>query len=264
MSMGDPDLSTPPPVVLAGDTPLTFDWKPNSWYGTRLLIALGVAAAGHLLVFYLFQVVTESSPGQAAPLQQVLVLPPGNPASQRLMEIVGDRLPALDHHPTGMEPDPADLKALVKEYVPTWYNHRPALKSLPGQAGTGPLPLLFPPPALLLPPLPEGDPDPVLPPSGPAGARPLPVLNFQSGLASRPLLQPPVWPAEVTAADWPEEGKVSFLLSLSPEGKVSSCLPLASSAGLDEEILRLPLTRMKFAPSTTSNETEWGWIDVIW
>lgn len=253
-----------PPVVLAGGTPLIFDWRPVRWRKTRLMVALVVAAAGHLLVFYLFQVVTGSSPRQAPPIRQALILPGSEASTRRLLEGMEDRLPSL-HAASPMEETGAEfLAGLVKGYVPTWQDHRPALKPLPGQGGGGPLPPLTAAPALLLPPLPPADnAPPAARETGPAG-RPMPVLSFQSGLALRKILTPPVWPAAVTAEDWPEEGPASFLMSVSPAGDVTSCLSLGASAGLDEEMLRRVLMKLRFAPATGSDEPEWGWVDVLW
>ena len=62
---GDVPTDEPPPQVLSGGTPLIFDWSPVRWRKTRLMVALALAAGGHLLVFYLFQVVTVSGPRQA-------------------------------------------------------------------------------------------------------------------------------------------------------------------------------------------------------
>ena len=269
MSAGLP-IDEPPPQELAGGTPLIFDWRPVRWRKTRLMVALAFALAGHLLVFYLFQVVTESSPRQAPPVRGAMILSGAGESTRSLLEAVEDRLPSLSQPVALEDPGGGALAALVKGYVPTWQDHRPALKPLPGQGGTSPLPSLIGGAAGVMPPLPAGDgAAPSLVSKQPAGqgARPRPVLGFQSGLADRALLSPPEWPATVTAVDWPEEGPASFLLSVEASGKVSSCLSLGTSTGLDEEeveVLRGVLLKLRFAENTSSDEVGWGWVDVLW
>lgn len=266
---GDAPIIEPPPPVLAGGTPLIFDWRPVRWRKTRLMVALAFAAAGHLLVFYLFQVVTETSLRQAPPVREAIILSSADASTSRLLEGLEDRLPALSA-PAPLEDDSAAaLAGLVRGYVPTWQDYRPALKPMPGQAGAGPLPSLVTGPAGVLPPLPPADSAAAgwasQPSSGSVG-RPLPVLAFQSGLTGRALLSPPEWPPLVMAADWPEAGPCSFLLSVEPSGKVSSCLSLGTSTGLAEEeveVLRATLMKTRFAAKTT-DEVEWGWVDVLW
>ena len=266
---GDAPLDESPPQELAGGTPLIFDWRPVRWRKTRLMVALAFALLGHLLVFYLFQVVTESSPRQAPPVRGAMILSGDEDSARRLLERVEDRLPSLSQPAPLGDAGSGALAALVKGYVPTWQDHRPALKPLPGQGGTAPLPPLIAGDAGVLPPLPPGDstaqslagPQP----AGPV-TRPRPVLGFQSGLADRALVSEPEWPAAVTAVDWPEEGPASFLLSVEPSGKVSSCLSLGTSTGLDEEeveLLRGILLKLRFAEMTTA-EVAWGWVDVLW
>lgn len=272
MSGEAPPDDRPSPVVMAGGTPLTFDWSPARWRRARLMMALGVAAAGHLLVFYLFQVVTEAPSRQAPPVRQALILPRTEDPTRRLLEGMEDRLPALSGTVPLTEPDEGALAAMVKGYVPTWQDHRPVLKPLPGVDGGGPLPSLTASPAVLLPPLLPAEGTPLATSPSPQAARtaaekagrPMPVLSFQSGLAGRPLSGPPQWPPVVTAEEWPEEGPASFLMSVSPTGEVTSCLSLGASAGPDEEVLRGVLMQLKFAAVTTSAEPQWGWVDVLW
>jgi hypothetical protein len=101
------------------------------------------------------------------------------------------------------------------------------------------------------------------PDSAPALPRALPSIMVQSGLSGRALTRPPVWPAEVLQPDWPADGTASFMVSVSPEGRVLSCLPL-SAASYDIEALRHPLLSAEFSPRQDSDETAWGWIDVHW
>ncbi len=248
---------------------LIFDWRPVRWRKTRLMVALAVAAAGHLLVFYLFQVVTESSSRQAPPVREVTILSGVDDSSLRLLEAVEDRLPALNA-PAPLEDGGAGaLALLVKGYVPTWQDHRPALKPLPGQQGTGALPPLMAGSAGMLPPLPASLVGAsVKAPRAPGPAvRPEPVLAFQSGLMDRALLSTPVWPAVVTSQDWPEEGPASFMLGIDPSGNVTSCLSLGTSPGLDEEEvekLRGVMLKLRFTPAATSDQVVWAWVDVLW
>jgi hypothetical protein len=274
MSGEVPSDERPSPLVMAGDAALTFDWKPVRWRKTRLAMWLVVAAVGHLLVFYLFQVVTESSPRQAPPVREAMILPGTQEMTRRVLEGVEDRLPGLGEGVPLVESEDKALAALVKGYVPTWQDHRPALKPLPGQGG-GAWPSSVPGPPVLLPGLPAIDAgsakggtavagvDPM--PAGAASIRPLPVLQFQSGLLDRKMEAGPVWPAAVTAEEWPEEGPASFMLGVSPEGEVVSCLSLGTSAGLDEEVLREVLMKLKFSPAAKGKEEpQWGWVEVLW
>ena len=268
MSGRVPNNETPQPV-LAGGTPLIFDWSPVRWRKTRLMIALVLAAGGHLLVFYLFQVVTESGPRHAPPVREALILSGTETSSRQILEGVADRLPVLSP-PVPLENREEDLSVLVKGYVPTWQNHRPQLKPLPGQADAAPLPALVPASSGMLPPLPAAvstGTHRTKPPSGGLLARPYPVLGFQSGLADRPITVDAQWPPEVVSPDWPEEGPVSFLLSVDPAGKVISCLSLGASTGLEEEeveLLRKGLLKLKFAARPHSPDDAWGWVDVLW
>ena len=286
----------PLPPVLAGGMPLIFDWRRSRWRKTRLMVALAVAAAGHILVFYLFQVVSASSPRQAPPVREAMILPGNDESARRVLESVEDRLPELTMISPPADREGETLAAMVKGYIPTWQDHRPTLKAMPGQGGSGPLPALMASPAVLLPPLPaaenpDGSTNPALAsatpgtapgPASPAGVampessslpspattaavpRALPALQFQSGLVDRPLKTGPVWPAAVTAEEWPEEGGSSFLLSVDPTGIVTSCLPLGTTSGLDEKVLRGVLMKLRFAESNTSDSPQWGWVDVLW
>lgn len=264
---GDAPLDDPRPPVLAGGTPLIFDWRPVRWRKTRLMVALALALAGHLLVFYLFQVATESSPRQAPPVRAAMALMGTD--ERRLLERLADRLPGLSP-PSPLEYEEANaLAALVKGYVPTWQDHRPALKPLPGQGGAGPLPPLMAGASGVLPPLPAGDAASILvsPKSRGPVARAMPVLAFQSGLTGRPLVSPPAWPPVMEGADWPEEGPASFMLSVEPSGKVSSCLSLGTASGLDEaevDTLRAVLLKLRFQSQTDPTGAAWGWVDVLW
>ena len=266
---GDAPHNELPPPVLAGGVPLIFDWRPVRWRKTRLMMALAIAGAGHLLVFYLFQVVTESSPRQAPPIREAVILSSAGESTRRLLESVEDRFTSLSQPAPLGDSGAAALAGLVKGYVPTWQDHRPALKLLPAQAGAGPLPSLMTGAAGVLPPLPAGDATtsasagPL--PAGPL-TRPRPVIAFQSGLTGRALLAPVEWSAVVTAADWPEEGPASFLLRVEPAGNVSFCLSLGTSTGLageEVEVLREALLKLRFAEKMSA-DVEWGWVDVLW
>ncbi len=266
---GEAPTDDPPPQVMAGGTPLIFDWRAVRWRKTRLMVALVVAAAGHLLVFYLFQVVTESPPRQAPPVRSALILSAAEPATRQLLEGAADRLPALSP-PVPLEaPSEQALATLVKGYIPTWQDHRAQLKPLPGQAGTAPLPPLLAAATGVLPSLPlaANAMTPRQPNMAETVTRPWPVLSFQSGLADLPLRQEPVWPAEVLSPEWPEEGPVSFLLSVDSSGEVTSCLSLGASSGLEEEeveLLRRCLLKVKFTATSSGQPARWGWVDVLW
>ncbi len=245
-------------------TALIFDWQPGRWRGVRLAVALGVAALGHVLVFYLFQVVSETAPRQAPPQRQVTLLPTGVAATRRLMEGLDDRFPARSGAVPLVGAEEVPLESLVKGYHPTWQDHLAALKPLPGAGLGGALPSLLDGPGALLPELPVGK------EAGPrarevgVGTRALPAVSFQSGLGKRRLLGPPEWPEAVRAEEWPEEGSASFLMSVDAEGQVASCLSLGASAGLDEEVLRGALMKLRFGVREDAEDLEWGWVDVLW
>jgi hypothetical protein len=250
---------------MAGDTALTFDWRPVRWRKTRLALWLVVALVGHLLAFYLFQVVAESEPRRAPPVREAVILSRTQESGRGVLEGLEDRWPVLGKGMPPMERDEESLAALVKGYVPTWQNHRPALKPLPGQEGGAALPAVLGGAEGLLPPWPVAEaerPVPAAVSKGPV-ERALPELAFQTGLVGRELVVGPAWPPVVKAEEWPEEGAGSFMLSVSPAGEVTSCLSLVASAGLDEEVLRGVLLKLKFAP-VEGLEVQWGWVDVLW
>lgn len=278
-------LHSPPPASTPAveESGLIFDWSRLRRGRTRLLTALTVAAAGHVLLFYLFQVVTPPSTRILPPVRSTLLLSSAFPPAADLLERMEDEHPALMPPTPLAESDAKALHRLVKGYEPTWQNHVARLKPLPPAAEGAALPAVIPQPALLLPPLPAREPGPSptsvaqsKPPvpapapdlSGvivtPPAPRAPPALSVQSGLGRRALIRPPVWPAEVTQPDWPEEGLVSFLISVRADGKVLSCLPLAAPAGFEIGTLRTPLLAARFAPRTDSDETAWAWIDVQW
>ncbi len=253
------------PVVMAGRVPLIFDWQPGRWRGLRVAAGLGVAALGHVLVFYLFQVVSESKPRQAPPQRQVMMLPSTVEATQELMEGLEDRFPGRSVGVPLVDEAEVPLDALVKGYVPTWQDHRPMLKPLPGDGRGGALPSLLAGGAELLPALGAvAEEAGGRAPEGLGGGRAAPVVSFQAGLAARRMLGLPVWPEVVRAEEWPEEGQASFVMSVDAEGAVTSCLSLGASAGLDEEVLRGALMKVRFAPQEDSEQLEWGWVDVLW
>ncbi|MES2708401.1 MAG: hypothetical protein V4726_17535 [Verrucomicrobiota bacterium] len=270
MSETAPPDPVPPASPADGGGALIFDWSPVRWHRTRLLFFVGLAVGGHLLLFYLFKVAAPPAPRTVPPVRSVMLLSPQFPASAALMERMEDKYPALTPPMPLAEPDAGALHKLVKGYEATWERDTARLKPLPAAAQGGGLPSIMPDSALLLPPLPAGDPAPVAASSPLSSADPapllpraLPVLSVQSGLGGRTVLQPPVWPADVLQPDWPEESPVSFMISVSAEGKVLSCLPL-SSVSFDIEVLRRPLLALRFSPRTDSDDTAWGWIDVQW
>lgn len=271
------DAASPPPPAArpaspaGGEPALIFDWSPVRWRRTRLMLFLAVAAGGHVLLFYLFKVVSPSAARTAPPARGVTLLSRDYPPTAALLERLEDDYPSMAPPMPLKEPDTEVLHRLVKGYQPTWERHPARLRPLPPDAQGGGLPSVMPSPALLLPPLPAGE-----PPSAPAAAspipnvtlsspvpRPEPVLSIQSGLEGRRIIRPPVWPAEVTQPDWPEEGPASFMISVSADGRVLSCLPLTSTS-FDTEVLRRPLLAMEFSPRTDSDETVWGWVDILW
>ncbi len=248
---------------MAGDTALTFDWRPVRWRKTRLALWLAVALVIHLLAFYLFQVVSESEPRQAPPVREAVILSRMQEGGRGVLEGLEDQWPLLGRALPPMARDEEALAALVKGYVPTWQNHRPALKPMPGQEGGAALPSALGSAAGLLPPWPVTEVERPAPVRKGAVERALPELGFQTGLVGRGLVAGPVWPAVMQAEEWPEEGAGSFLLSVSAAGEVTSCLSLVASAGLDEEVLRGVLLKLKFAP-VEGPELQWGWVDVLW
>lgn len=270
--MSDSTPSDPPlPVRPAGDgSALIFDWSPVRWRRTRLLFFLGLAVGGHVLLFYLFKVAAPPAPRTVPPARSALLLSSNSPASAAIIDRMEAAHPALLPPMPLAEPDAEALHRLVKGYQPTWERHAARLKPLPPAAEGAILPSVMPEPALLLPPLPAGEGATPLAAgtassNAPAVPRALPTLFIQSGLGGRSLTAPPVWPAEVLQPDWPEEGPASFMISVSPEGRVLSCLPLSTvSADFDIEVLRRPILALRFSPRSDSDETEWAWVDVQW
>lgn len=278
-----PDSHPPASAPAVEKGALIFDWNRPKWGRTRLLTALTIAAAGHVLLFYLFKVVTPPSTRTLPPVRSTLLLSASFPPAADLLERMEDQHPVLMPPTPLAESDAKSLRRLVKGYEPTWQNHVARLKPLPPAAEGAALPAFIPQPALLLPPLParESDPPPsaaarTTPPAPTPGPDPsgvpvtppppraLPTLSVQSGLGNRALIRPPVWPAEVTQADWPEEGLASFFISVRADGKVLTCLPLASPVAFEIGTLRTPLLAARFAPRTDSDEIAWAWVDIQW
>ncbi|RYD33131.1 MAG: hypothetical protein EOP86_14090 [Verrucomicrobiaceae bacterium] len=270
-SASSPSSAARPAPPAGGEPALIFDWSPVRWRRTRLMFFLAVAAGGHVLLFYLFKVVAPPASRTAPPAHSVTLLSRDYPPAAALLERMEDEYARMAPPMPLKEPDADALHRLVKGYQPTWERHPARLRPLPPDAQGGGLPSVIPSPALLPPPLPAAEPPAVAAADSPAPSinlsgpipRPLPVLSIQSGLEGRRIIQPPVWPAEVTQPDWPEEGPASFMISVSADGRVLSCLPLTSTS-FDTEVLRRPLLAVKFSPRTDSDETVWGWVDIQW
>lgn len=294
-----PARSLPSASRKSGKPVLIFDWKRPRWRKTKLVFFLLLSIGAHLFLFYLFRVAAPPAQRTVPPARGAMLLLPSFPPAAALLDRVKNAHPELTPPMPLTEPDAEALHHLVKGYQPIWERQTARLKPLPPAASGARLPTVMPTSSLLLPPLPARDPEesaaarpspaiaaatpassgPGIPGTAPASGsvpssgpppdsaqplpRALPSLMIESGLTGRTLLRPPVWPAEILQPDWPADGTASFLVSVSAEGRVLSCLPL-STANYDIEALRHPLLSAEFSPRQDSDETAWGWIDVHW
>ena len=110
-----PSPAPAPPVEVGA---FTFDWSRPRWGRTRLLTALTFAAAGHVLLFYLFQVVTPPSTRTLPPVRSTLLLSSTFAPSATHMERLEDQHPALMPPTPLAEPDAKALRRLFLELPP--------------------------------------------------------------------------------------------------------------------------------------------------
>lgn len=253
---------------------LIFAWRRPGGVRRRLLACLAVSVFGHFFLFYLFKVVTPAYRRTAPPPRGLTFLPSTLPDAGRLARNLADRYPGANPFDELDQPDHEALKALVKDYEPSWKRHVAALKPWPSTSA--PLSLL-PEDGVVTPPPPafeeEDEPPPARVEAGAEGKIPEEghpastlVVSVQSGLGDRRIVSGVQWPPAPFNEDWPESGVASFSLEVDPDGSVRSCLPWSPPAGMRPETLNLLLSALRtlrFSPAGRE-VPQWGLVEIQW
>jgi len=221
-----------------------------------------LVAAGHAALFYLFRVAPPMASRKPPPQHAMMYLPPADAEVRALLSAVDDRYPGtvLRSEDYALMADMAALAQVTPPSVASWAQHVPELKSFSQPLVPQELPGLLQPGQPLLP---ETEPPPALPPTGPDNsARALSVV-LDEAPGSRTIVEQPAWPDKLTDDTWPASGSVPFMLGVSSGGRPEYCLPLTPATGLDLEALRRGLMAMKFG-ATAGGGVQWLKVAVRW
>ena len=241
--------------------PLIFDWRPQRGVRRRLAMWLLVVAAGHAALFYLFRVAPPLASRMPPPQHAVLYLPPADAEVRALLSAVDDRYPGsvLRSEDYALHADMAALAKATPPSAPSWAGHLPELKKFPQPLVPQDLPGLLQPGEPLLP---EMEPPPALPASGPGTVRRVLSVVLEESPGGRTVVLQPAWPDKLTDDTWPASGSVPFMLGVPPGGKPEYCLPLSPATGVDLEALRRGLMGMRFSPA--GGGVQWLKVAVRW
>jgi TonB family protein len=220
-----------------------FDWERPAW-SLRLPLFILVSLLGHLLCFYLFQVVYPSSASLPPATASVAVLNPESDRDRPLLDWAELNNPAALAAP-GFRPE--RVTKLVPRYQPSFADPSPAFVAV------------TPKPAQPL--LPVFGVDGVLS-NNPAPVPPAPV-TFRSHIElAEPLQDRLAEPAPALPRVQANGESTILLLGIDPNGAVSDCLPWQSSGKpeLDEAAERFARDlHFKAAPGYS-----WGKLRFTW
>jgi hypothetical protein len=256
-----PEQTTVSAKVTGEPPPLIFEWDTVKGVKRRLAFWLLIVAAGHVALFYFFRVAPPVVSRKPPPQHTLLFLPSAGQAVRSVLGAVDDRWPGSVQKSSDYDWH-NDLAALAKATPPldaSWTAHRAALKPFPQPLVPLDLPPLVQPGEPLLP---ETAPPPALSVTQtPARREPAAVIEEPPG--TREIVQPVEWPANLIDDSWPAGGTVALMLGIARDGRPEYCLALSPAAGVDLELLRGPLMKMRFAPAA-SGGLQWLRVAVRW
>lgn len=226
------------------DAPMwVFDWERPAW-SLRMPLFILVSLLGHLLCFYLFQVVYPSSASLLPAAAGVAVLNPANERDRRLLDWAELKDPAALAAP-GFRPE--RMAKLVPRYEPSFADQSPAFVDV------------TPEPARQLPPI-FGSDGALANDPAPVSSAPLVFashVEFAAALQERLLRPAPALPRVQSKGE-----STVLLLGVDPKGAVRDCLPWQSSGrpDLDEAATRFARDlRFGAAPGYS-----WGKLRFTW
>lgn len=220
-----------------------FDWERPAW-NLRLPLFILLSLLGHLLCFYLFQVVYPSSASLPPATASVAVLNPESDRDRSLLDWAELKDPAALAAPSFQ---PERVAKLVPRYQSGFGDPSPALVAV------------TPKPAQSLPPI--FGVDGVLS-NSPAPAPSAPVVFTSHVEFAQPLQDRFAGPAPALPRVQANGESTVLLLGVSPNGAVSDCLPWQSSGkpDLDDAAERFARgLRFKAAPGYS-----WGKLRFTW
>ncbi len=234
------------------DSGLLFDWQREERTGLWLIAALFLTAAGFVLLFILFRIVTPEASKLTSRPQQMLVLNPTVDADRALINR------AIDRSFTLLPTDSPTLREIPNEaktanFEPPVSKFELKLKAPQLRTRNRESPLLFAGDIDVLPPLPSLI---VNAPKKEIITKLQPVIHSASSL--RLVAAPSLNNIALT-----DPARPQFHLAVGPMGQVIMALPTSSSE--DPAImvkLHTAMTQMRFEP--TGKELEWAEVTFAW
>jgi hypothetical protein len=236
---------------------LIFNSKAGNASLWRLPLFIGISILGHVVMFYLFKVVTPSAT-RTQPLEQTVTMIEGNdPASAALLAALEDRCPAGMLINNGGRPTTPLPKLPIKSYQPSYRSYQPDFK-FDWDVKPADIPLLADAERPMLPPLETNPPAPKPAPVAIAMAA-QPRLVLQPNLEARGITSGPRWPADLSPPEEDSE-RYFFTVAVNANGSVRYCLSegMTPPNGMVQAI-----SRIRFGPRLGA-ELEWGEIEVHW
>ncbi|HEY0790021.1 MAG TPA: hypothetical protein VGD78_03045 [Chthoniobacterales bacterium] len=223
--------------------PFIFDWRRPRW-DFRLPGLLLLSLLGHLVGFYLFQVVYPSATVLLPTAASVAVLNPGREPDQKVLAWADLADPGALTRP-GFRPEL--VSRLVPKYQPSFADARPEFAPIVPES-TDRLPPVFGPEGLL-----HTDKPPVQPEMLSFPSR----VELDDALRSRPSVDAPPLPPNREYLE-----PTVLWVGVSEAGKVAFCFPWRSSGRSEADRRADDYVRaLRFRPA---NAFTWGKVRVVW
>lgn len=250
------EITTAPRPMPDGPPPLIFNSKEGVSSIWRLLFFILCSVIGHVVMFYLFKVVTPTTTRRTPPQEEVIVLRASDPATAALLRSLEDRSPAGLLFSSGGRAEPAMLP--LPAYVSSYEHYKPSIRQ-DWAPQSAPLLLLAEGSRPVLPAIEKGTAanDQTLPKAVPAVTGPQLVLS--TALQTRGMALPPEWPKDLAA---PEEATepYQFQLAINPDGSIRYCL----SDGMNPPpAIQKAVSKIRFNPAPRS-PMMWEDVEVRW
>ncbi|MFT5190308.1 MAG: hypothetical protein ACI957_003342 [Verrucomicrobiales bacterium] len=243
------------------DTNILFQWKaPTSDFVPRMVIAFIAAITIHGLCFYIFQVQEPQSARALPRTFEITYLAPDDLNARLILQQIDDYHAAYES--TLLADSPLNMPLPTLDYHPTYQSFKPSLMPLPESHVLDESSFESVGEFMVLPSIPAWKPV-----GNGSLRRSSPGIVVTEGLQ---LILPQEWKARYLGsptADWaaakgiaPEDGRVSWRLSIHPEGRVEEAFPLTE---MPNEALKEAVRRLSFMPRK-GNALEWLEVHLQW